>query len=84
LAGQVKLFFTPFTLTTSWHECQRIQIELGTLSASSDRLCGLVVRLPGYRSTIWLPVLPDFLSSGSGTWSTQPCEYTRAATWKKN
>jgi hypothetical protein len=30
------------------------------------------------------PVLPDFLrSSGSGTGSTQPCEYNRGATGKK-
>jgi hypothetical protein len=36
-----------------------------------DRLCGLVVRVPGYRSA-----LPDFLrSSGSGTGSTQPRDY---------
>jgi hypothetical protein len=36
-----------------------------------DRLCGLVVRVPGYR----FPALPDFLrSSGSGTGSTQPRE----------
>jgi hypothetical protein len=34
-----------------------------------DSLCGLVVRVPGY------PALPDFLSSGSGTGSTQPREY---------
>jgi hypothetical protein len=31
-----------------------------------DRLCGLVVRVPGHRSRF--PALPDFLrSSGSGT-----------------
>jgi hypothetical protein len=43
-----------------------------------DRLCGLVVRVPGYRSRgpgFNSPVLPDFLrSSGSGTGSTQPRE----------
>jgi hypothetical protein len=40
-----------------------------------DRLCGLVVGLPGYRSggPGSIPALPDFLrSSGSGTGSTQP------------
>jgi hypothetical protein len=38
-----------------------------------DRLCGLVVRVPGYRSRG--PALPDFLrSSGSGTEFTQPRE----------
>jgi hypothetical protein len=40
-----------------------------------DRLCGLVVRLPGCRPRgLWFnsPALPDFLSSsGSGTGSTQ-------------
>jgi hypothetical protein len=36
-----------------------------------DRLCGLVVRVPGYRTRG-----PDFLSSsGSETGSTQPREY---------
>jgi hypothetical protein len=42
------------------------------------RLCGLVVRVPGYRSRGpgSILVLPDFLrSSGSGTGSTQPREY---------
>jgi hypothetical protein len=35
---------------------------------NKDRLCGLMVRVPGYRS-----IGPDFLrSSGSGTGSTQP------------
>jgi hypothetical protein len=42
----------------------------------SDRLCGLVVRLPGLqtqRSRVRLKAVPDFLSSnGSGTGSTQP------------
>ena len=38
-----------------------------------DRLCGLVVRVSGYRYRS--PALPDFLSSsGSGTGSTQPRE----------
>jgi hypothetical protein len=38
-----------------------------------DRLCGLVVRVPGYRPRF--PALPDFLrSSGSATGSTQPRE----------
>jgi hypothetical protein len=36
----------------------------------SDRLCGLVVRVPGFRSRgpgVGFPALPDFLrSSGSG------------------
>jgi hypothetical protein len=40
-----------------------------------DRLCGLVVRVPGYgsRGLGSFPVLPDFLrSSGSGMGFTQP------------
>jgi hypothetical protein len=43
-----------------------------------DRLCGLVVRVPGYRTRGpgLIPGAPDFLrSSGSGTGSTQPHEY---------
>jgi len=41
----------------------------------NDRLCGLVVRVSGYRSRARSPALPDFLSnSGSGTGSTQPRE----------
>jgi hypothetical protein len=43
-----------------------------------DRLCGLVVRVPGYRSRdpgFESPTLLDFLrSSGSGSGSTQPSE----------
>jgi hypothetical protein len=50
-----------------------------------ERLCGLVVRVPGYRNQrtrVRLPALPDFLrSSGSGTGSTQPREYIWGATW---
>jgi hypothetical protein len=45
----------------------------------ADRLCGLVVRVPGYRSRdpgFDSRVLPDFLrNSVSGTGSTQPREY---------
>jgi hypothetical protein len=42
----------------------------------TDRLCSLVVRVPGYRSRVRFPALPNFLrSSGSGTGSTQSREY---------
>jgi hypothetical protein len=44
-----------------------------------DRLCGLVVRVPGYRSRSpgSIPDAADFLkSNGSGTGSTQPREYS--------
>jgi hypothetical protein len=44
-----------------------------------DRLCGLVVRVPGCRSRGpgSIPGATRFLSSGSGTGSTQHREYTR-------
>jgi hypothetical protein len=48
------------------------------LDPSYDRLCGLVVRVPGYssRGPVRFPPLLDFpISSGSGTGSTQPREY---------
>jgi hypothetical protein len=50
-----------------------------------DCLCDLVVSswLQIQRSQVRFPALPDFMrSSGSGTGSTQPCEYKWAATWK--
>jgi hypothetical protein len=44
-------------------------------------LCGLLVRVSGYRDPeVWVrfPALPDFLrSSGSGTGFIQPSEYNR-------
>jgi hypothetical protein len=42
-----------------------------------DCLCGLVVRVLGYRSEaqVGFPALPEEKSSGSGTGSTQPREY---------
>jgi hypothetical protein len=45
---------------------------------SLDCLCGIVVRVPGYRSRGLgsIPGVPHFLkSSGSGTGYTQPSEY---------
>jgi hypothetical protein len=46
-------------------------------SSSSDRLCGLVVRVLGYSSVGpgSIPALPEKKSSGSGSGSTQPREY---------
>jgi hypothetical protein len=45
----------------------------------NDRLCGLVVRVPGYTDPevrVRCPVLPDFLrSNASGTGFTHPREY---------
>jgi hypothetical protein len=47
-------------------------------SIINDHLCGLVVRVPGYRSRGpgSIPALQDSLSSESGTGSTQPHEYS--------
>jgi hypothetical protein len=50
----------------------------GKLIVLCDCLCGLVVRVPSYRSRGpgSIPALPDFLRSiGSGTGSTHPREY---------
>jgi hypothetical protein len=51
----------------------------------SDRLCGLVVRVLGYRSGGQGSIAGTTRkkSSGSGTESTQPREYNWGATWKK-
>jgi hypothetical protein len=51
-----------------------------------DRLCGLVVRILGYRSggPGSIPSTTRKKSSGSGTGSTQPREYNWGATWEKS
>jgi hypothetical protein len=52
-----------------------------------DRLCCLVVRVPGYRSRGpgSIPALPDFLiSSGSFTGSTQPLSTIEELLGRKN
>jgi hypothetical protein len=52
----------------------------------SDRLCGLVVRVPGYRSRdpgSSLGTTRFSESSGSGTGPTQPREYNWGDAWKK-
>jgi hypothetical protein len=55
--------------------------------AIKDLLCGLVARVPSYRSRprVRFPALPYFLrSSGSGTGCTQACEDNWGATWKES
>jgi hypothetical protein len=57
-----------------------VGLERGPLRLVSpiDRLCGLVVRVPGYRSGgpgFDSRALQGKKSSGSGTGSTQPREY---------
>jgi hypothetical protein len=52
----------------------------------SDRLCGLVVKVPGYLSYgpgFESRALQEKKSSESGTGSTQPREYNWGANWKK-
>jgi hypothetical protein len=49
-----------------------------SIKLANDRLCGLVVRVLGYRSgsSGSIPgTTPQKKSSGSGMGSTQPCEY---------
>jgi hypothetical protein len=60
--------------------------HFNSVVGKGNRLCGPVIRVSGYRSRgpVRFPALPDFLkSSGSGTGSTQPREYSWGATWKK-
>jgi hypothetical protein len=54
--------------------------------ATQDRLCGLVVRVPGYRSRGPGSILGATTFSEEWIWkgSTQPREYNRGATWKKS
>jgi hypothetical protein len=55
----------------------RYELNLYMLCRRKDRLCGLVVRVLGYRSggPGSIPVTTKKKSSGSGTGSTQPREY---------
>jgi hypothetical protein len=54
------------------------------LQFSSQWFSGQSSWLQIQRSRFRFPALPDFLrSGGSGTGSTQPCEYNSGATWKK-
>jgi hypothetical protein len=57
--------------------------SLQRCSSNEDRLCGLVVRVLGYRSRGpgSIPGTTKKKSSGSGTRSTQPREYNWGATW---
>jgi hypothetical protein len=52
----------------------------------ADRLCGLVAGFlaTGPEFRVLFPALPDYLSSWSGTGSTQPRECNWGATWKSS
>jgi hypothetical protein len=60
--------------------------KIRCMTAQYDRLCGLMVRVLGYRSggPGSIPGTTRKQSSGSGTGSTQPREYSWGATWKKS
>jgi hypothetical protein len=55
----------------------RYELNLCILCRRKDRLCGLMVRVVGYRSGCPGPIpgTTRKKSSASGTGSTQPCEY---------
>ena len=82
-----------YLLPVSWYRfipLDNINSNYCTMYVFGDRLCGLVVRVSGYRYRgpgFDHPALPDFLSSsGSGTGSTQPREPREVnwgATWMK-
>jgi hypothetical protein len=63
--------------SSSYHATPYSKIYFNIIFPRRDLLCGLVIRVPGYRSRG-----SDFLrSSGSGTGSTQPREDNWGATW---
>jgi hypothetical protein len=68
------IIFLIITLGSSGNK----KLKLTKLIQNVDRICGLVVRVPSYRSKRFrfrFPALLDFFrSSGSGTGSTQPRE----------
>jgi hypothetical protein len=74
------LFFLCF-----WHVLTIVKFIVAfiVLFIFLDRLCGLVVRVLGYRSggPGSIPGTIRKKSSGSGTGCTQPCEYNWGATW---
>jgi hypothetical protein len=54
------------------------------MHAAANRLCGLMLRVPGYRCRVRFAALPDFLgSTGSVTGSTKPRQDNWGATWMK-
>jgi hypothetical protein len=64
----------------AYHTCKKMAKPVSDSwsgKAVSDRLCGLVVRVLGYRSggPVSIPGTNRKKSSGSGTRSTQPREY---------
>jgi hypothetical protein len=83
--GAGEMCFTP---ATEPPDAVKVKVApvLNWLSAASwrhDRLCGLVVRVLGYRSGGPGSILGTTKknSSGYGTGSTQPREYNWGATW---
>jgi hypothetical protein len=82
-------------IVLTWHSgisITEFQISITSLICSCitpviDRRCGLVVRVPGDRSrgpgSIPGTTRFFFLSSGSGTESTQSRDYNCGATWNK-
>jgi hypothetical protein len=56
-----------------------------TTSSMSTMKCPYFRNVLKTGKRVRFPALPDYLrSSGSGTGSTQPCEYNWGATWKKS
>jgi hypothetical protein len=76
-------FVITYTVSRA-HKELPVEISIGLFNdvnrlrySNKDRLCGLVVRVFGYRSGGLgsIPETPPQKSSGSGTGSTQPREY---------
>jgi hypothetical protein len=87
---QIISTYDHFTCPTSWlcltNGCVTTLSIWIMFPWPSDRLCGLSVRVLFYRSggPGSIPSTTRKKSSGSGTGSTQPCEYNWGATWWKN
>jgi hypothetical protein len=72
------IFRTEYNILKIGLISQNLFIRLSGLQGYLNAcFCGLVVRVPGYRSRglSSIPALPNFLSSGSGMGFTQPHEH---------